>query len=73
MLDEDPIVPDSDVPPLVHGIDRVTSISVDEDHACAVRDDATVWCFGESDFSVFGQEIATLIRTPTEIHLPERN
>jgi alpha-tubulin suppressor-like RCC1 family protein len=46
----------------------VASLSVVQDHACAVKTDGTVWCWGHNDLGQVGQPTSTLYYLyPTQI------
>jgi alpha-tubulin suppressor-like RCC1 family protein len=47
-------VPYSATPVAVRNLDAVVSISLSPHHACALRADATAWCWGRNDYAQLG-------------------
>ncbi|MFO0683188.1 MAG: MopE-related protein [Sandaracinus sp.] len=50
--------PSESVPMDVTGLDHVTQLSIGGFHACAVRDDGAVWCWGSNAMSQLGNASA---------------
>lgn len=57
-------------PQRIAGLERMIQISVGQKHACALREDETVWCWGRGDEYQLGQGKAEDSRTPVRVVLP---
>jgi alpha-tubulin suppressor-like RCC1 family protein len=56
----------------IAGVAGVLSIGVGEDHACALRSDRTVWCWGDNRFGELGDGTLTARLTPAKVQGLER-
>ncbi|HEY6476882.1 MAG TPA: RCC1 repeat-containing protein, partial [Polyangia bacterium] len=52
-------------PVMVSGLGSVASLSMGIDHACAVKPDGTVWCWGLNSFNQLGNNIFNAINNGT--------
>ena len=51
-------------------LDEVTQIAYGDAHACALRQDATVWCWGRNDFGQFGISLESLSGSEVPVRVP---
>lgn len=58
---------DSNVPVAVEGLTDISAISAGWDHTCALREDGTVWCWGENIEGQLGDGSTTLSTTPVQV------
>ncbi len=49
---------------------RWTEVSVGESHACALRSDATVWCWGYNFYGQLGQPSSSFMRSAVPVQIP---
>lgn len=55
------------VPVAVEGVDRATQVVMGERHACALRDDSTVWCWGDNSRGQLGRTTREGLQTPAAV------
>lgn len=55
---------------VVPGIDDATAVAVGYPHACAIRRDATLWCWGTGDAGELGDGRRTTSWKPVQVPLP---
>ena len=58
---------DSSTPVIVSGLANVTQIAAGKYHTCALRNDGTVWCWGEDAYGQLGNNSTTDSPTPLEV------
>ncbi|MGA9761553.1 MAG: hypothetical protein WBQ14_03940 [Gaiellaceae bacterium] len=59
----------SSTPVIVSGLTNVTQIAAGKYHTCALRNDGTVWCWGENVYGQLGNSSTTDSSTPVEVQL----
>lgn len=57
----------SSTPVIVSGLTNVTQIAAGKYHTCALRNDGTVWCWGENAYGQLGNSSTTDSSTPVEV------
>ena len=57
----------SSTPVIVSGLTNVTQIAAGKYHTCALRNDGTVWCWGENAYGQLGNNSTTDSSTPAEV------
>ncbi len=63
----DPKSPDLPTPTLVAGGHRFVHLEAGGQHTCAIRDDATVWCWGGNASGQLGNNLTTPRAEPTQV------